>query len=72
MSSEPGIDVARFGRILILIGFVTAVFLLLSANRLDQDVFSIAAVAIGAVALTTAMVGFFIAAGSAFDQEPSA
>lgn len=72
MSSEPGIDVARFGRTLILIGFVTAVFLLLSANRLDQDVFSIAAVAIGAVALITAMVGFFIAAGSAFDQERSA
>lgn len=65
MSSEPGIDLGRFGRTLALIGFVTAAFLLLIANRLEGDVFQIGSVAIGVVALITAMVGFFIAAGEA-------
>lgn len=65
MSTEAGIDLARFGRTLLLVGFVTGFFLLLSANRLDEDLFSLAAVAIGVVAFITAMVGFFIA-GSEF------
>ncbi|MFT4923592.1 MAG: ABC-type enterobactin transport system permease subunit [Haloarculaceae archaeon] len=60
VSTESDIDLARLGRTLILIGFVTAFFLLLSANRLDEDIFSIAAVAIGVVAFITAMVEFFI------------
>ncbi|PSQ59447.1 MAG: hypothetical protein BRD23_04445 [Halobacteriales archaeon SW_9_67_25] len=68
MSNEPGFDTGRFGRTLVLIGFVTAVFLLLSANRLGDDLFKIGAVAIGAVGLITAIVGFLIAAGSAFDE----
>ncbi len=68
MSNEPGFDTGRFGRTLALIGFVTAVFLLLSANRLGDDLFKIGAVAIGAVGLITAIVGFLIAAGSAFDE----
>jgi hypothetical protein len=68
VSNEPGFDTGRFGRTLVLIGFVTAVFLLLSANRLGDDLFKIGAVAIGAVGLITAIVGFLIAAGSAFDE----
>jgi hypothetical protein len=67
VSDEPGFDTGRFGRTLVLIGFVTAVFLLLSANRLGDELFQIGAVAIGAVGLITAIVGFLIAAGSAFD-----
>lgn len=67
MSDGPGIDLGRFGRTLILIGFVTAVFLVLSANRLGGDVFRIGAFAIGTVAVITAMVGFLIAAGSVVD-----
>ena len=68
MSSGQGIDLGRFGRTLALIGFVTAVFLILSADRLSGDLFRIGAVAIGAVAFVTAMVGFLIAAGSAYDE----
>lgn len=64
MSSEPGFDSGRFGRIVVLIGFVTAVFLLLTANRLGDEVFQIGAVAIGSMAVVTAIVGFLIAAGS--------
>jgi hypothetical protein len=67
VSSDPGIDNGRFGRILGLVGFVTAVFLLLTANRLSTDLFQIGAVAIGTVAFITAMVGFFIAGGSALE-----
>lgn len=68
MSNQPGFDTGRFGRTLVLIGFVTGVFMLLSANRLGDDLFKIGAVAIGTVALITAIVGFLIAAGSAFDE----
>lgn len=67
MSSESGLDVARLGRTLTLIGFVTAVFLLLAVNRLEGDVRQVGVVVIGAVAFITAIVGFLIAAVSAFD-----
>lgn len=67
MSSQPGIDRGRFGRTLLLVGFVTAVFLILTANRFDDSLFRISAVGIGVIALITAMTGFFIAAGSAYD-----
>jgi hypothetical protein len=68
VSSEPGFDVGRFGRTLALISIVTTVFMLLTANRLDGEIFQIGAVAIGAVAFITAITGFLIAAGSAFDE----
>ena len=67
MSTEPGIDAFRFGRTLVLIGVVTAVFLVLSANRLGGETFRIGAFAIGTVAVVTAITGFLIAAGSAID-----
>lgn len=69
MSNEPGFDTGRFGRTLVLIGFVTAVFLILSANRLGDDVFKFGAFAIGAVGFITAIIGFLIAAGSVFEEE---
>jgi hypothetical protein len=49
---------------LVLIGFVTAVFLTLTADRLGGETFQIGAFAIGTMAFITAIVGFFIAAGS--------
>ncbi len=67
MSSEPGIDVGRLGRILVLISVVTAVFLVLTANRLGGEAFRIGMFAIGTVAVVTAIIGFLIAAGSAVD-----
>ena len=67
MSAEPGIDFFRFGRTLVLISVVTAVFLVLSANRLSGEAFRIGAFAIGTVAVVTAITGFLIAAGSAID-----
>jgi ABC-type enterobactin transport system permease subunit len=68
VSDEPGIDLARLGRTLTLIGFVTAVFLLLAVNRLSGEVFRVGVVGIGAVAFVTAIVGFLVAAVSAFDS----
>jgi hypothetical protein len=66
--TDAGIDLGRLGRTLALIGFVTAVFMLLTANRLGGDLVQVGFVAIGTVAFITAIVGFFIAAGSAFDE----
>lgn len=68
MSNEAGFDTGRFGRTLVLVGFVTAVFLLLTARRFSDEVFQIGAVAIGSVALITAIVGFLIAAGSRLED----
>lgn len=67
MSDEPGIDTGRFGRILVLVGFVTTVFLFLTASRLSGDTFRIGAAAIATVGLVTAIIGFLVAAGSAVD-----
>ncbi len=66
--AETGIDYGRFGRTLALIGFVTAVFLMLTANRLDSPVAEIGFFAIGVVALMTAMMGFLIAGSSLYDE----
>ena len=70
MSSETdsGIHVGRFVRILTLIGFVTAVFMMLTANRLDSPAADIGLFAVGVVALITVMVGFLIAAGNLYDE----
>lgn len=68
MSSENGLNVARLGRLLALIGFVTAVSLLTSARVLPGALFSVAVVAIGSIALVTAITGFLIAAGQTYDD----
>ena len=69
MSSNTGLDVARLARLLTLIAFVTAVSLLTSARVLPGDLFSIAVVAIGSIALVTAIIGFLIAAGATYDEQ---
>lgn len=68
MSAEGQIDTGRLARTLTLIAFVTAAFLLVAGQRLDDDLFRIAAVAIGAVAFVTAITGFLIAAGTYYDD----
>lgn len=61
-------DTGRFGRLLTLIGAVTAVSLLTSAQVLAGPLFSIAIVAVGTVGLITAMIGFLIALGASYDE----
>jgi hypothetical protein len=58
------LDRGRFGRTLGLIAFVSAVFLLTTAERFGADgrIFSVAVVAVGSISLVTAMTGFLIAA----------
>jgi hypothetical protein len=65
--SDDGVDLARLGRLVTLIAFVTAVFLLLASTRLSGTVFSIAVVAIGSVAMVTAIAGALIAYASLAD-----
>lgn len=72
MSSSTGINTGRFGRLLALIGFVTAVSLLTSARILPDALFSIAVVAIGSIALITAIIGFLIAGAAVFDSQMKA
>jgi putative effector of murein hydrolase LrgA (UPF0299 family) len=72
MSSDGGIDAGRLGRLLLLIGVVTAVSLLTSAQVLPSDLFSIAVVAIGSIALVTAIIGFLIAVGATYDGQMAA
>jgi len=67
-SAGGGIDLGRLGRTLALVGFVTAVFVLLTANRLSGALVQVGVVAIGTVAFITAIVGFLVAAGSRFDE----
>ncbi|MDJ1431415.1 hypothetical protein [Halostagnicola sp. A-GB9-2] len=66
--SSDGIDSGRIGRLLALIAAVTAVSLLTSAQVLSGTILSVAVVAVGAVALVTAIVGFLIALGDSYDE----
>lgn len=62
--SGSGLNTSRLVRLLTLIAFVTAVFLLTAAQVLSDALFSIAVVAVGSVALVTAILGFVIALAS--------
>jgi hypothetical protein len=66
MASE-GFDTGRFGRLLALSAVVTAVALFTSAQRLEGQVFQLAVLAIGGVAVLTAMIGVLIAMSAAYD-----
>ena len=68
MSADGGVNTRRFARSLILIVLVTAVFLFVAAERLDRDLFQIGAVAIGSVAIVTAITSFLIAVASYYDE----
>ncbi|PLK20556.1 hypothetical protein [Natronobacterium gregoryi] len=62
-----GLDTGRLARLLTLIAAVTAVSLLTAGQVLSGALVSIAIVAIGSIALVTAMTGFLIALGSSYD-----
>lgn len=66
--STPLFDVGRFARLLTLIAVVTTVSLLTSASVLPSEVQSVGFVAIGSVALVTAMLSFMIAAAAVLDE----
>ncbi|WP_236608605.1 hypothetical protein [Salinarchaeum sp. Harcht-Bsk1] len=68
MSDEPAFDVGRLARILTLIAVVTAIFLLTASWQLEGATLQVGAVAIGAVAVVTAITGFLIAGGAAYDE----
>lgn len=68
MSNSRAFDTVRFGRTVVLIGFVTGVFLFVGAQRLEGPVFAVGAVAVGAIALITAIIGFLIAGVSYAEQ----
>ena len=65
---SSGLDTGRFGRLLGLIAAVTAISLLTSAQILSGTLFSVAVVAVGTIALVTAIVGFLIAMGASYDE----
>ena len=65
---RSGIVGSRFGRLLALIAAVTAVSLLTSAQVLSGAVFPVAVVAVGSIALVTAIIGFLIALGTSYDE----
>lgn len=67
-TSEARFDVGRFGRLLGLIAAVTAVALLTSAQVLSGAVFQVAVVAVGAIAVVTAITGVLIALGASYDE----
>lgn len=65
---SQGLDTGRFGRLLALIAAVTAVSLLTSAQVLSGPIFPIAVVAVGIIAVVTAIIGFLIAVGASYDE----
>ena len=71
VASHPGgrFDLGRFGRLITLIGAVSAVSLLVSADTLDGVLLPVAVVAIGTIALITAMTAFLIAVESAYAMD---
>lgn len=66
--ATEGLDTGRFGRLLALIAAVTAVALLTSAQVLPGDVVPIAIVAVGSIAVVTAIIGFLVALGASYDE----
>lgn len=61
LESKEGFDYGRFGRIVALIGVVTAISLLTTAHRFEEVEFAVMAVTLGTIALITAMTGFLLA-----------
>ena len=60
----PNVSWGRFGRVLVLVAFVSFVFLFAAADILTGVLFQVAVVVIGGVALVTAITGFLIAVAS--------
>ena len=60
----PNVSWGRFARVLVLVAFVSFVFLFTAADALTGVLFQVAVVVIGGVALVTAITGFLIAVAS--------
>jgi fatty-acid desaturase len=67
-SDSSGLDTGRLARMFTLIAAVTAVSLLTSAQVLSGALLSIAVVAVGSIALVTAITGFLISLGASYDE----
>lgn len=67
--ANNGFNAGRFGRLLGLISFVSALFILTAAETLDGQIFQIAVFAVGSVAVLTAMTGFLIAAADVYGED---
>ncbi|MCU4925776.1 hypothetical protein OB905_07235 [Halobacteria archaeon AArc-dxtr1] len=65
---NASLDIGRFGRLLLLVSVVTAIALLTSAQVLSGTLLPVAIVALGAIAVVTAIIGFLISMGSSYDS----
>lgn len=68
MSTERSLDVGRLGRLVALIAFVSAGFLFGASATLTSQLYVIAVVVVGIIAVITAIIGFLIAAASYIGQ----
>ncbi|WP_232702341.1 hypothetical protein [Halobacterium wangiae] len=59
-TGDDPLPVGRFGRILVLIAFVSGVFVLSAMVALPSELESLATVFVGAVAMVTVMVAFLV------------
>ena len=64
MSAEGPLDVSRLARLIALIAFVSAVFLVTAASTLTSQLYSIAVVVVGSIAVVTAIIGTLIASAT--------
>lgn len=62
--SDVELPIGRFGRLIALVASVTAIFLFVANQTLSSNLFSIAVVAIGSIAVITATTGFLISVAS--------
>ncbi|MXR52452.1 hypothetical protein GRX03_12655 [Halovenus sp. WSH3] len=62
------IEFGRLGRLLALIAFVTALFVLTAAETLDGRILQIGVFAIGTISAITGLIGVLIAASVAYDH----
>lgn len=66
--ASNGFDLARFIRLLVLIVFVTGLFVLTAAQTFSGQIFQIAVFAIGSIAILTAMTGFLISGAESYTE----
>ncbi|PSQ38900.1 hypothetical protein BRD13_05365 [Halobacteriales archaeon SW_5_70_135] len=68
-AEERSLPLGRFGRLVTLTASVTAVFLFVARQALDDELFQVAVVVIGSVAVVTAISGFLVATVVTLERE---
>ncbi|MFC6953132.1 hypothetical protein [Halorubellus litoreus] len=68
VTRDDRLPVGRFGRILVLVAFVSASFIVAANAVLSGTLLAIAVVVVGSIAMVTAMVGFLISVASYVDE----